>query len=73
MPPSAWNLWNIADCPSPVNRLYLVNGMEAQDLEVRVVEIKGHCPVYRVGDCFRILEGCKLQAERPLCLHALTF
>jgi len=46
--------------------------MAAQDLEVCVIEIKGRCPVYRVGDRFYILEGYKLQAERPLCLHALA-
>jgi uncharacterized repeat protein (TIGR04076 family) len=46
--------------------------MASHDLEVRVVEIKGRCPVYRVGDRFRISEGYKLQAERPVCLHALS-
>jgi uncharacterized repeat protein (TIGR04076 family) len=42
------------------------------DLQVEVVQVKGHCPVYRVGDRFMILEGYKLQAERPLCLHSLA-
>lgn len=42
------------------------------DLGVEVLEIKGRCPVYRVGDRFMILEGYKLQAERPLCLHSLA-
>jgi len=37
-----------------------------------VVEIKGRCPVYQIGDRFYIREGWKLEAERPLCLHALT-
>ncbi len=46
--------------------------MPAQDLTVRVIEVKGHCPVYAVGDGFRILEGWKLQAQRPICLHALS-
>lgn len=46
--------------------------MGANDLEVQVVEVKGHCPVYGLGDRFRIREGWKLEAERPLCLHALT-
>jgi len=43
--------------------------MASQDLEVRVVEVKGRCPVYRIGDRFH---GYKLQVERLLCLHALT-
>ncbi len=46
--------------------------MAGQDLEIQVVEVKGQCPVYRVGDKFRILEGYKLRAERPVCLHGLT-
>ena len=46
--------------------------MNPRDLEVRVVEIKGNCPVYEAGDGFRILEGWKLSAHKPLCLHALS-
>jgi len=42
------------------------------DLRVEVVEIKGHCPVYAVGDSFRILEGFKLVAEKSLCMHSLA-
>jgi uncharacterized repeat protein (TIGR04076 family) len=45
---------------------------EPKDLLVRVIEIKGHCPVYSVGDSFRILEGFKLVAEKPLCMHSLA-
>ena len=44
----------------------------AADLRVEVIEIKGHCPVYTVGDSFRIREGFKLVAEKPLCLHSLA-
>ena len=43
-----------------------------RDLEVEVVEIKGRCPVYQVGDRFYIREGWKLEAPKLLCLHALT-
>ena len=46
--------------------------MNVPDLQVQVVEVKGHCPVYRVGDDFRVQEGYKLQTKQPLCLHALT-
>ena len=41
------------------------------DLVVEVVEVKGHCPVYQVGDRFRIQEGYQLVADRPVCFHAL--
>ena len=40
-------------------------------LRIEVVDIQGHCPVYRVGDTFRIMDGYRLVADRPLCLHAL--
>ena len=46
--------------------------MPAKDLTVRVIEVKGRCPVYQVGDVFCILEGWKLQAKQPVCLHGLT-
>lgn len=42
-----------------------------KDLLVQVMEGKGRCPIYRKGDAFRIVEGFKLTAERPLCMHAL--
>ena len=44
----------------------------AIDLIVKVIEIKGKCPVYRVGDSFRILDGFRLVAEKPLCMHSLA-
>ncbi|HID10424.1 MAG TPA: TIGR04076 family protein [Candidatus Latescibacteria bacterium] len=42
------------------------------DLVVRVVEVKGCCPVYKVGDSFRLEEGYKLVSDIPLCMHALA-
>ena len=42
------------------------------DLKIKVKEIKGHCPVYKVGDVFYIVDGYKLKAPQPLCMHALT-
>lgn len=42
------------------------------DLIVRVKEIKGHCPVYRVNDTFRLIEGYKLVSDKPLCMHSLA-
>jgi uncharacterized repeat protein (TIGR04076 family) len=42
------------------------------DLVVRVKEIKGHCPVYKVGDTFVLESGYKLLTEIPLCMHSLA-
>lgn len=43
-----------------------------RDLKLTVKEIKGSCSVYKVGDEFTILEGYRLQAERPICMHSLA-
>ena len=42
------------------------------DLVIRVVEVKGLCPIYKVGDAFHLIDGFKLVAERPLCMHSLS-
>lgn len=42
------------------------------NLGVEVVQIRGRCPVYAVGDRFVILGGYKLQADKPVCLHSLA-
>lgn len=44
---------------------------QASDLVIEVVAIRGHCPVYRVGDRFQIKEGYQLVAGGPVCMHAL--
>ncbi|UCF07059.1 MAG: TIGR04076 family protein [bacterium] len=41
-------------------------------LLVRVVEIKGRCPVYKVGDSFKLEDGYRLVSEIPLCMHSLA-
>lgn len=43
-----------------------------RDIVVRVVEVEGHCPAYRVGDTFRIVDGFRLVAEKALCMHSLA-
>lgn len=40
-------------------------------LSVQVVDIQGHCPIYQKGDTFRIVDGYRLVAGRPICMHAL--
>jgi len=42
------------------------------DLIVQVTEIQGHCPVYGKGDVFRLLDGWRLVADKPVCMHALA-
>jgi uncharacterized repeat protein (TIGR04076 family) len=42
------------------------------DLTVRVREIKGHCPVYKVGDTFRLEDGYRLVTTIPVCMHSLA-
>jgi len=42
------------------------------NLRVKVKEIKGSCPVYKKGDTFFILEGYKLKADKPICMHSLA-
>jgi len=49
--------------------------MNVPDLQVQVVEVKGHCPVYRVGDDFRVQEGYKLQTKQaavPACFDSIA-
>ena len=42
------------------------------NLIIRVKEIKGHCPVYKVNDTFKLVDGYKLVSEKPLCMHSLA-
>lgn len=43
-------------------------------LRIRVVEIRGYCPVYKKGDEFSILDGFKLRTDtnQLLCMHSLA-
>lgn len=34
--------------------------------------IKVFCPVYKIGDTFHLINGFKLIAEKPLCMHSLS-
>ncbi len=42
------------------------------DIVVKVVEIRGHCPTYRVGDSFTLKAGYQLMSEGPVCMHGLA-
>jgi uncharacterized repeat protein (TIGR04076 family) len=44
---------------------------EDRTLQVEVVDVEGHCPVYHVGDRFFLLDGYRLCAEGPVCMHSL--
>ena len=41
-------------------------------LLVQVAEIKGKCPVYKVGDSFKLDDGYRLVSQIPLCMHSLA-
>ncbi|HMA62760.1 MAG TPA: TIGR04076 family protein [bacterium] len=42
------------------------------DLKIEVVEIKGQCPVFKIGDEFILKDGYKLISEIPVCMHSLS-
>ncbi|MCK4353591.1 TIGR04076 family protein [candidate division WOR-3 bacterium] len=41
-------------------------------LKIKVKEITGNCPVYKIGDEFFIEDGYKLNSEIKLCMHSLS-
>lgn len=43
-----------------------------RNLTVKVVRVKGFCPIYREGDTFTILEGYKLKTKKIICMHSLA-
>ncbi len=42
------------------------------ELIVQVKEIVGTCPVYKIGDQFKIEGGYRLVSDIPLCMHSLA-
>ena len=42
------------------------------DLKVTVCKVKGHCPIYRLGDGFLLRDGYRLELHGPACMHALA-
>ncbi|MCK4320916.1 TIGR04076 family protein [candidate division WOR-3 bacterium] len=41
-------------------------------LIVEVIDIKGNCPVYKIGNTFSLIDGYKLKSEKPICMHSLA-
>lgn len=41
-------------------------------LRIKVIEVKGHCPVYSPGDEFTIADGFRLRTKGEICMHALA-
>jgi len=41
-------------------------------LRIKIIDIKGHCPVYKVGQVFHIKEGYILETTIKLCMHSLA-
>lgn len=46
----------------------------ASDLKIRVIEIRGNCPVYQKGDSFLLKSGYILHVafSTRICMHALS-
>ena len=44
----------------------------AKKLKIKVAEIKGNCPIYKLGQEFYIKEGYILESSIKLCMHSLT-
>jgi len=44
----------------------------AKTLKIKVVEIKGNCPVYKLGQVFYIKNGYILESSNKLCMHSLA-
>ena len=42
------------------------------DLLVKVIDIKGGCPTYKVGDSFTLKCGYQLVSDQPVCMHGLA-
>lgn len=42
------------------------------DLIILVKEIKGKCPVYKLNDSFKLVNGYRLVTKIPLCMHSLA-
>ena len=44
------------------------------DLEIKIVEIRGHCPVYREEDSFTLTDGYILNPKLScrVCMHSLA-
>ena len=42
------------------------------DIIVKVKEVKGNCPTFKVGDSFVLKEGYQLVSEGSVCMHALS-
>ena len=39
---------------------------------MEVIDIKGNCPVFKVGDTFKLIDGYKLTSDKPICMHSLA-
>ena len=46
--------------------------MYLSSLLIKVIDIKGYCPVYQPNDEFEILDGYKLISAKEVCMHSLA-
>jgi len=61
----------LLSAPRYTQSLQIEEGIKI-DLIIRVKEIKGHCPVYKVGDSFTLEDGYRVVTDIPLCMHSLA-
>ncbi len=46
--------------------------MPKTNLTIRIVEINGRCPIYKLGDQFQISAGYVLEGRDNFCMHAIA-
>ncbi len=44
----------------------------AKTLKIKVLEIKGNCPLYKLDQVFFIKEGYILESSNKLCMHSFA-
>ena len=42
------------------------------DINIKVKDVKGACPTFKVGDSFTLKAGYQLVSDGPVCMHALS-
>ena len=42
------------------------------EIVVKVKEIRGYCPTFKLGDSFVLKAGYQLVSDIPVCMHALA-
>jgi len=46
--------------------------LSAKTLKIRVYDIKGNCPIYKLNQIFYVKNGYILESDINLCMHSLA-